>query len=275
MDREERLRQFEEWFGRIHALPEAYVSTEGESQHRDVGRQLFEASVGFLERLPLSGEPVVLDIGMGYGHHCRWFAGKGCRTTGITTHLTDALRSHAEENGYECLPMDMHHLDGIADQSIDLVWSHHSLEHSYSPLLALREWYRVLKPGGYIAVTVPPHNGTVASGHFTMGWTVGQLLYLLAVAGFDVSDGYFIEEGYNVRGLASLPRTPSSEEGASWLHILKDRLPELVQAHMLDAPRSLGRYQLNGEIRHLSGDSISFKPRGISRILARLGIGSR
>lgn len=42
-----------------------------------------------------------------------------------------------------------------ADESFDFVFSSHCLEHLRDPIEGLRNWFRVLKPGGYLVVTVP------------------------------------------------------------------------------------------------------------------------
>jgi SAM-dependent methyltransferase len=52
---------------------------------------------------------------------------------------------------------DAHDLRHLADQSVDVVASSHTIEHLVNPLLALREWRRVLKPGGYLYSSVPNH----------------------------------------------------------------------------------------------------------------------
>jgi tetratricopeptide (TPR) repeat protein len=59
-----------------------------------------------------------------------------------------------------CRPWDMadgdaQYLDSIADESLDFVHSSHCLEHMMDPHVALTNWIRVLKPGGYLVVTVP------------------------------------------------------------------------------------------------------------------------
>jgi SAM-dependent methyltransferase len=51
-------------------------------------------------------------------------------------------------------------LHGIPDGSYDLVLASHMLEHSANPLAALREWSRVLRPGGAMVVIVPDRKGT-------------------------------------------------------------------------------------------------------------------
>lgn len=51
-------------------------------------------------------------------------------------------------------------LNNIVDESYDFVLSCHSLEHVANPLLALREWMRVLKPGGLINLILPDRRYT-------------------------------------------------------------------------------------------------------------------
>src|SRR3546814_3492720 len=44
---------------------------------------------------------------------------------------------------------------GVADESYDFVHSSHCLEHLRDPEEGLRNWFRILKPGGHLIVTVP------------------------------------------------------------------------------------------------------------------------
>ncbi len=46
-------------------------------------------------------------------------------------------------------------LPGVADESFDFVHASHSLEHLDDPRTALRNWARVLRPGGHIVFLVP------------------------------------------------------------------------------------------------------------------------
>ncbi len=41
------------------------------------------------------------------------------------------------------------------DESLDYVVSSHVLEHFYDPIKAIREWLRVVRPGGYVYMVVP------------------------------------------------------------------------------------------------------------------------
>ncbi len=46
-------------------------------------------------------------------------------------------------------------LEGVADESFATVYASHVLEHVHDPVDALRNWWRVLAPGGHLIVCVP------------------------------------------------------------------------------------------------------------------------
>ena len=50
---------------------------------------------------------------------------------------------------------DAQHLATVADDALDFVHSSHCLEHLVDPREGLRNWLRVVKPGGYLVITVP------------------------------------------------------------------------------------------------------------------------
>jgi SAM-dependent methyltransferase len=65
-----------------------------------------------------------------------------------------------DRHGYECRNWDLKDGDaqlmaGVADGTFDFVHSSHCLEHMVDPQVALRNWIRVCKVGGYLVITVP------------------------------------------------------------------------------------------------------------------------
>jgi SAM-dependent methyltransferase len=50
---------------------------------------------------------------------------------------------------------DAQFMHGIADRSFDFVHSSHCLEHLHDPQRALTEWLRIVRPGGFLIITVP------------------------------------------------------------------------------------------------------------------------
>ncbi len=60
--------------------------------------------------------------------------------------------------GWEIEDGDAHELAGLMPESFDFVYSSHLLEHLADPARALRNWWRVLRPGGYLILYVPDRN---------------------------------------------------------------------------------------------------------------------
>ncbi|MEW5806425.1 MAG: methyltransferase domain-containing protein [Acidobacteriota bacterium] len=59
-----------------------------------------------------------------------------------------------------CRGWDFEHGDAqflrkVKDSSFDFVYSSHLLEHMEDPSVALKNWWRVLKPGGYLLLYMP------------------------------------------------------------------------------------------------------------------------
>lgn len=50
---------------------------------------------------------------------------------------------------------DAQKMEGVPDNNFDFVHSSHCLEHMVDPRAALVNWTRILRPGGYLIVTVP------------------------------------------------------------------------------------------------------------------------
>jgi len=94
----------------------------------------------------------VLDVGCGGGHATEHFLRRGFDVTGVTCNADEM--GECRRRGIRVLAQDFHFL-GVPDGSFDMVFSSHSLEHSVSPLFALAEWKRVVRPGGYVMIVVP------------------------------------------------------------------------------------------------------------------------
>ncbi len=57
--------------------------------------------------------------------------------------------------GWDIEDGDGQTLEGVADKEFDFVYSSHLLEHMNSAGIALKNWWRVLKPGGYLILYIP------------------------------------------------------------------------------------------------------------------------
>ncbi|UYN97348.1 MAG: class I SAM-dependent methyltransferase [Enhydrobacter sp.] len=57
--------------------------------------------------------------------------------------------------GWDVEHGDAHELAGIADDTFDFVYASHIIEHLEDPARALLNWWRVLRPGGYLILYLP------------------------------------------------------------------------------------------------------------------------
>lgn len=64
---------------------------------------------------------------------------------------------------------DAQFMNGVADQTFDFVHSSHCLEHLVDPIEGLKNWFRILKPGGHLIVTVPEED-MYEQGQFPSTW---------------------------------------------------------------------------------------------------------
>lgn len=94
-----------------------------------------------------------VDVGCADGWTIKYLNEKfGVRGVGITCDSVDIkeCKKHGIK-AYLGLARDMN----LVDESLDFVYCRHTLEHSDAPLLALQEFKRVLKKGGYVILSVP------------------------------------------------------------------------------------------------------------------------
>ncbi len=86
-----------------------------------------------------------------------YFTGKGIDVGGGH----DGLDKFAAELGFDsCKNWDMpdgdaQHLASVPDGTYDFLHSSHCLEHMVEPAVALANWVRVVRGGGYLVITVP------------------------------------------------------------------------------------------------------------------------
>lgn len=90
--------------------------------------------------------------------HNRYFIGEGIDigcgedNLGRLGHVFRGIRS---VRGWDMPDGDAQYLATISDNTFDFATSSHCLEHMVQPTEALTNWIRVVKPGGYIVITIP------------------------------------------------------------------------------------------------------------------------
>ncbi|HYE50046.1 MAG TPA: class I SAM-dependent methyltransferase [Azospirillaceae bacterium] len=88
----------------------------------------------------------------------RYFRGRGVDIGGAPDPLSlyaelfplvEGVRIWDREDG------DAQYMAGVADDTFDFVHSSHCLEHIVDPVEGLKNWLRVVKPGGHLVIIVP------------------------------------------------------------------------------------------------------------------------
>jgi 2-polyprenyl-3-methyl-5-hydroxy-6-metoxy-1,4-benzoquinol methylase len=145
--------------------------------------------------LPRHGDGRLLDVGCGNGAYLARMRELGWRVQGVDVD-PQAARIAARERG---LPVFAGTLEeaGFPDRSFDAVTMNHVIEHLADPLAALRECYRVLSAGGYLALVTP---NVESLGHWVFGkswrglepprhlclWRASTLCHCVQTAGFRI-----------------------------------------------------------------------------------------
>lgn len=119
--------------------------------------------------LQLRAGAEVLDAGCGVGHVAIHLARKGLRVQGIDVvshHLVKASRNMDAAGLAKAVTIrkgDYHHLDQFRTESFDGVYTMETFVHATDPPAAMREFFRVLKPGGSIALYEYDHHNHEAA----------------------------------------------------------------------------------------------------------------
>ena len=117
-----------------------------------VGRRLLFAEL--IRGFGLPHDAEILDVGTGTGANLRLLRDLGfARITGVDQ-SPEAVRFCAEKGLGAVQLGDIRGL-GLPDRRFDLVLATDVIEHVDDDLAALRELRRVLRPGGYLLLTVP------------------------------------------------------------------------------------------------------------------------
>jgi phosphatidylethanolamine/phosphatidyl-N-methylethanolamine N-methyltransferase len=124
--------------------------------------ELIEKSFG-----PNCSFGTVLEVGAGSGVHIQFVRHRFSRyvMTDFSQHMLDQTRCTVP--GVEIQEEDATRLS-FADASVDRLIATHVLEHLHKPHEVLREWVRVLRPGGLLSLVLPCDPGLL--------WRLGRHL---------------------------------------------------------------------------------------------------
>lgn len=98
--------------------------------------------------------PVTLDLGCGDGNNLSWLGNLPVFLMASDYNLDRLLRARRRAPGIKLFMADVTDCP-VLDDSVDIIFFNHVLEHIPDDSAALREVYRILRPGGLLVLGVP------------------------------------------------------------------------------------------------------------------------
>lgn len=151
----------------------------------------------------------VLDLGCGAGLDMLWWSTRTTRDVDNPQPLN--IRSTGVDLNSRCdvrhplityRPTDFESDMGqLADQKFDLLWCHDAFQHVHKPYDTLIKWRERTGNGGMLVLIVPQTTGmehnrqryeALDGCHYH--WTLPNLIYMLAVTGWDCAGGFFLKK---------------------------------------------------------------------------------
>jgi ubiquinone/menaquinone biosynthesis C-methylase UbiE len=138
---------FESFIARISN--EVYSEEESQMHNSIIEKMVPE----FLNKFKFEKNVKILDVGCGQGYACEKFKEQGYdKLVAISLSENDVQGTH--KKGFESHKMDMSFME-FEDNSFDVIWARHVIEHSPFPYLTLLEFNRILKKEGLIYLEMP------------------------------------------------------------------------------------------------------------------------
>lgn len=123
-----------------------------------IGKALRAMEDNLIDTLALEKGSKVLDAGCGVGHVAIHLAEAGYRVHGIDVvdhHIAKAqynIKAEGLEGKVTATKGDYHHLNAFADGSFDGAYTMETFVHATEPEVAAAEFFRVIRPGGSLAM---------------------------------------------------------------------------------------------------------------------------
>lgn len=167
-----------------HVLGQVY--SEGESPYHKTITE--DVVARFIDPLNIPKTAAILDLGCGSGYFLDEMQKRGyTNVAGVTMGADDIELCTAR--GHKVRKGDINFLPD-PDESIDMLFCRHSIEHSPFPYITLLEYNRVLKPSGTLYIEVPaPDNERSHEENKNHYSILGRTMWLnlLKRAGFDIN----------------------------------------------------------------------------------------
>lgn len=184
-----------------------YPQPSGHDEHAVFSKEIIDICMTHIKC------DTVLDIGCGTAFCQPMFEKWKTKYEGVALG-EDVVEAH--RLGRNVKEMDLHFLE-YPDDSFQLVFARHVLEHSPMPLLALMEWHRVSSLYLLLVLPAPEHYGYIGRNHYSV-LEKQQAKWLLRRAGWYVIKKQYTDTEYRFlckkfdvigyEGYAEIPLSP-------------------------------------------------------------------
>ena len=233
------------------------VWADRDMQAQPAAREAIEASdeyrviAPYLRQLPKGAR--ILDGGCGMGQWCLYLDGRGFQPRGVDISAATINRLCEEFPDGDWAVEDINNLE-CADATYDAYLSWGTFEHFEAGLRPpIVEAFRVLKPGGYLFISVPQDSLRMMPGRYFTKWpavlpadegeqvfyqwrlTKAELAFELGCGGFEVADIQAISKQEGVGRLFRMltGRAPDGPLSARAVKALAMALPGGLVGHMV------------------------------------------
>ena len=185
----------------------------------------------------MNGIKSVVDMGAGMGDESLWWA-TNCDSDGRPRNIkviACELKANPNVNiQHENILWRVRDFVDtlIPENSQDFIWANNSFQYAQNPIGTLIHWNKILRPDGMLCMHVPVNNSLyynqgriVLDNEYTSGCcfnhTLGNLIYMLATAGFDCRQGHFAQTDQWIK--AAVYKSDLNPQFNSSLNELKDK----------------------------------------------------
>lgn len=149
----------------------------------------------------------IADMGCGTGLDVEWWASLTTRDEPIEprNYIVYAVDQDIKQIDPDILarnsnivPLEGNFEERVLPRDVDLMWSHDSFQYARDPFKCLATWKNQLNENGMLVMTIPQgtyvRNSSLVveqHNHQYYNYNILNLIYMLAISGFDCRDAYF------------------------------------------------------------------------------------
>ena len=214
----------------------------------------------------------ILDIGCGKCYDLSWWVNindgdlKNPQPLNIKCVGLDIIKPSNKESMHENIYFVEHDFNStdrlpFSDRKFDVVWCHDVLQYAHNPLKLLGAINHQMAINSMLYICVPStvnvlygkfHNYTFSKYYST--FTMTQLIYLLALNGFDCKNGYFKKNAYeDIIQITTYKNTEPFDYASSWYNLLEknvfsDNISKIISSKGYLTDNGLVTTWLDGEV---------------------------